>query len=935
MRTISTAIKIVALLCYLILALLTLRSAANKRLRIFFSIYIFGMLSWQVTSLVINFAVEARTALSMYNIMIASSGAFSILFFPFTRALLEIKGQKVLTAAAYAFCLVQFTLAILGLQLKEVEMGLSGYWVPVYGGGSMTALSALSFAFWGLGFFNLLRGLYREKSPVRRNRIIYILIGAAVTIVGASTNLTPLRDYPVDISANLVSAAIIGYAVVRHRLMDIRLILARSLVYSFLTASLIAAYLGLIMGVESLLKSGVGYTNSAFGAVAVLMLAMLFMPLRNLLQSALDRLFFREKGDYQKATQAFSRAIASLYDEEPILDLVALIISRNLRTTFLSIALPDPRRETYIPRKSIGKALPSAADLGIPTLSPLARWLRKEGKVLVRDEVRTDPATRDLAPDELTAFETGAAAIAAPILLKDRLLGILVLGQKLAGTMFNAEDLSFLATITDQAATALDRSEIFLGIRRRLSEQTLLFILSEKIRGSVDLDSAMESIVLVLRNFLDCDRCALLYFDAARGARIWAQDRVSAAAAAVAAGAFAMRSGDPSRDDSAFAGEVAKGLLAREGLSEEERRDAASLRIDRLSDGDSTLGFLVITDRIGSGLRDEGKEELLRTIRAIISQGVVLHRTIANLSSVESYNEKILNSLNDMGDTLLILDFEGRIERANLAACKVLESSENALVGRDIGEIVSAVGDSLSGEDFLDLLRAGPVSNREVVYRGLSGALIPMLFSGSALPAEEGGKRQIIVIARDMTERRRAEESAKNLLLVHEIHHRIKNNLQVISSLLALQSGYITEERVREMFKDSQNRVRSMALIHEKVDLCAEIPGITLGMDAAVPCGLIINELVSNALKHAFPGDRTGRITVRMERIGAACGDGTGSEYLLTVADDGAGLPEGFDLKTQNSLGLKIVGTLARQLHGEVEMRRDGGTKFLIRFREA
>jgi two-component sensor histidine kinase len=239
-----------------------------------------------------------------------------------------------------------------------------------------------------------------------------------------------------------------------------------------------------------------------------------------------------------------------------------------------------------------------------------------------------------------------------------------------------------------------------------------------------------------------------------------------------------------------------------------------------------------------------------------------------------------------------------------------------------------------------------------------------MLFSGSVMTGEDGASREVVGIARDITEHRRAEEMAKNMLLVKEIHHRIKNNLQVISSLLYLQSSYVEDGKTRDMFTESQNRVRSMALLHEKlyqsaspagvafaeyvrdltrnlfvsygvqtslVELSIEMAGITLGMDTAVPCGLIINELVSNSLKHAFPEGRLGKIAIEMHPC-----EECGAErwYLLTVSDDGTGFPEGLDFRTTESLGLKLVCTLTEQLSGTVDLDRGRGTRFHIRFRE-
>jgi two-component sensor histidine kinase len=210
--------------------------------------------------------------------------------------------------------------------------------------------------------------------------------------------------------------------------------------------------------------------------------------------------------------------------------------------------------------------------------------------------------------------------------------------------------------------------------------------------------------------------------------------------------------------------------------------------------------------------------------------------------------------------------------------------------------------------------------------------------------------------------RTRAEEQILAALqekevLLQEIHHRVKNNLQVVSSLLNLQSRYIEDEKTLQMFRESQSRVKSMALIHERlyrskdlaqidfgeyvqtltrdlfrsyqaqagsVALKVDVQDVFLGVDTAIPCGLIINELVSNALKYAFPDDRDGQLCVEL-----ASDDG---QYVLAVRDNGVGLPDGLDIQSTETLGLRLVTTLVRQLRGTVELRSDGGTEFEIRF---
>ncbi len=217
----------------------------------------------------------------------------------------------------------------------------------------------------------------------------------------------------------------------------------------------------------------------------------------------------------------------------------------------------------------------------------------------------------------------------------------------------------------------------------------------------------------------------------------------------------------------------------------------------------------------------------------------------------------------------------------------------------------------------------------------------------------------------DITERIAAEEQTRASLkekevLLKEIHHRVKNNLQVISSLLNLQSRHIHDQRDVAMFMDSQLRVKSMALIHENlyqtknlaridfagyinklsanlfrsfginhsaVNLNLKIADVSLGIDTAVPCGLMISELVSNALKHGFPRGRMGAIDIELLT------DGYGNHTLI-VRDDGVGFPADLDLQTTKSLGLQLVGTLTEQIGGSIVLDRENGTEFRISFKE-
>ena len=217
----------------------------------------------------------------------------------------------------------------------------------------------------------------------------------------------------------------------------------------------------------------------------------------------------------------------------------------------------------------------------------------------------------------------------------------------------------------------------------------------------------------------------------------------------------------------------------------------------------------------------------------------------------------------------------------------------------------------------------------------------------------------------EVAERRLAEEQVRASLaeketLLREVHHRVKNNLQLISSLLYLQSRKVADSRVREMYRESQNHIRSMALVHERlyqssslarIDFAQYVHGLavdlfhsyaidpnriklkldledtTLDIDTAIHCGLVVNELVSNALKHAFPGKRDGEVRLTL------CSDGEG-HHCLEIGDDGIGLPPGLEGPDTESLGLQLVDTIVEQIGGQFTVQRDPGTMYRITFGE-
>ncbi len=346
---------------------------------------------------------------------------------------------------------------------------------------------------------------------------------------------------------------------------------------------------------------------------------------------------------------------------------------------------------------------------------------------------------------------------------------------------------------------------------------------------------------------------------------------------------------------------------------------------------------------------------------------------------VEDYSgaKKILDDLVDSGVTDLRthLSKNEEVLLRCADAVQILDVNQTTLTLHGLSnknEIIGPVSQVLNRDSlpvFLDqilALHSGQLSfESEIENLLVSGTEKALILKLSVLPENEDTLSRVLLTIIDITVRKRAEERvaaslAEKELLLKEIHHRVKNNMQIISSLLHLQSSRIVDTEAALVLRESEHRVKSMAMIHEalyrsddlaRIDFEKYIHDLTrnillsfgsslnnvslnvnikekyLDIAIAIPCALIINELVSNSVKHAFPDDRPGEITISFIAV---------SEDImeLSVSDNGIGVPDDFDLKESESLGLKLVTRLAeRQLNGALSLELTDKTKYMIRFK--
>jgi len=399
-------------------------------------------------------------------------------------------------------------------------------------------------------------------------------------------------------------------------------------------------------------------------------------------------------------------------------------------------------------------------------------------------------------------------------------------------------------------------------------------------------------------------------------------------------------------------------------------------------------------------------EELNTTLEELrIAEEELHHQAEALASShqaVAAEHQRYRELFHCAPDGYVVTDPQGIIVEANRAAAALLNIAQQRLIRKPLAVLIALDDRGAFRSQLGWLQNGGRVREWEVWVQPWNRPPYPAALSCTASRNTQGMVVWLRWLLRDISERKQAEDVIRRAnetlerqvkertlalqtlneqlhrdiarraavegqlraslrekeVLLREVHHRVKNNMQVISSLLNLQSGQIEEGHICELFRESQHRIQTMALIHDTLYASSDLANINLltftstltsyltnsyaiadnhitlhiqadevivPPDTAIPYGLILNELVSNALKHAFPDDRSGQINILLRRHPP-------SQALLTVQDNGCGFPLDVDFRATDSLGLQLVNALTEQLAGTIALERHDGTAFTLMF---
>jgi PAS domain S-box-containing protein len=390
-----------------------------------------------------------------------------------------------------------------------------------------------------------------------------------------------------------------------------------------------------------------------------------------------------------------------------------------------------------------------------------------------------------------------------------------------------------------------------------------------------------------------------------------------------------------------------------------QRNVQSILLVPVLSGGEviGTLGF----DAFQRREFDRADIELIQHVANQMGQILMREQVEETLHEVEERYRRLVESSDDL---IFSVDRAGVFRTAGGMRLREFGLRPADVVGKSLDDLFGEEAE-LYHKRHQQVFDSGEILTYEHAFE-FAGITKTDLTTIYPIRDESGTVEMVGVICRDITERVRMEGRIKASLrekevLLRELHHRTTNNMQVISAMLALQASHTKDERIVRVFQETENRIRSMALVHQKllqsadlssidlkeyvsdlvnflvasygmrsdrISLILDVDSIPVLIDIAVPCGLILNELISNALKHAFPGDMKGEIRVRIGKTETG-------EMELQVSDDGVGVPQGFDFKSSDTLGLQNVFAIGQhQLQGEVVFEVQDGITCRIRFKD-
>ena len=456
---VSTLITIIATILYGVIFTLVLLSKPRTQLKEIFILYLLAMSIWSVSAFLTISGFG--NVLTWFKVMTASPVMMTVALFFFIQTMFGLRRKWAQVAIVYGilailitfFTIITVQFAFLD-QLGELHYELGPFFPLVAAPGYSLVLVCL---------YDLLRGYYKTHDAQQRDRIRYLTIGFSITVFASLTNFTKFGKYPIDIAANAITALLIAYTILRHQLLDIRVVIRLGLLYSITTAVFSAIYFLSISLVLNAFQLLTGKTVFIVSILVGTLSAILLSPLRNLAQAWIDRIFYRDKYNAELMLQRLSRTATSLLDIEKITHLILSEISKTLHIEHGAILIKYVERGDFqvIAEDGEKKHFPS----GFRADHPIVTWMSKQNQPLLNRDLSLFPIFKSMWKEEKEELEKFNPEIFLPLNFKGELIGILSLGKKLSTQPYTRDEQMIFSTLANQTAVALENARLYDELR--------------------------------------------------------------------------------------------------------------------------------------------------------------------------------------------------------------------------------------------------------------------------------------------------------------------------------------------------------------------------------------------------------------------------------------------------------------------------------------
>jgi HD-GYP domain-containing protein (c-di-GMP phosphodiesterase class II)/uncharacterized membrane protein YhdT len=455
----STLITIIATILYGAIFTLVIVSKPLNRLRRIFALYLLAMLVWSISAFLT--VSGFGNVLTWFKMMTISPFLMMVAVFFFVQTMFGYRRKWAPYTIVYGIALILLTL-LTSVMVQSASLDQSGN--LQYKLGTFFPLTVVpGFFLIILCLYDLIQGHNRTFDAQQRNRIRYLVIGFSITVLAAMTNFTPIGKYPIDIAANGVTALLIAYSILRLQLLDIRVVIRLGLLYSITTAIFSAIYFLSISLVLNAFQLLTGKTVFIVSILVGALSAILLSPLRNLAQTWIDRIFYRDKYNAEMMLERLSQTAASLLDIGKITRMILSEVRNTLHIEHGAILIKRFESGDFqaIAEDAENKHFPT----GFRADHPIVSWLSKQNKPLLNRDLSLVPIFKSMWKEEKEELEKFNPEIFLPLNSKGELIGILVLGKKLSAQPYTQDEQLIFSTLANQTAVAIENARLYDELR--------------------------------------------------------------------------------------------------------------------------------------------------------------------------------------------------------------------------------------------------------------------------------------------------------------------------------------------------------------------------------------------------------------------------------------------------------------------------------------